>query len=380
MESHKQPHLKIEKEKAQKFIKYIKKNFKGLSILTNKFKTIKQEDFILFPLNNELPDYEKVKDQLNAHLNCEIINTKAIANSDYKPRSLEKALDKKIPQNLMKFIPKSFDIIGDIAIVELNQFDNIERTDNIKELIAQAIITVNKNIKTVYEKISEIEGTLRLRDLEHLAGKNRTETIHKENNCKFKLDVKKTFFSPRLNYERQRVSHSNIKTGEKIVDMFSGVGPFSIQIAKINVVKIYAFDINPIAIKYLQENINMNKLQGVISPFNKNIRTLLNPTNSLANSLKHNIDRIIMNLPKTSLSFMDVVSYLSKKEGTTIHNYQICSKPESIRKAIKNLEEKFGSFELKLEGIKHARIVKSYSPKEDMISIDAFIKNTLSDY
>jgi tRNA (guanine37-N1)-methyltransferase len=274
----------------------------------------------------------------------------------------------------MDLVPKSFDIIGNIAIVELDQFNFYKNVEKIKKIIAKAIIRVNHNIETVYEKSSEIEGKFRLRSLNFIAGKKDPVTIHKENDCTFKLNVQETFFSPRLNYERQRVSTADIKRGECIVDLFSGVGPFSIQIANINKVKIFAFDVNPKAINFLRENITLNKLKGSIHPFNKNVKDLLASSDSVGKSLKQTIDRIIMNLPNRSLEFVDVVAHLAKNEGTIIHNYQFCPKPQPIQKAIKNLKNSLTSFELRLEKIKQARVVKSYSPREDMVGIDALIK------
>jgi tRNA (guanine37-N1)-methyltransferase len=378
MENLKRPHLKIKKEKAQTFINYIKHMFESSSVLTNRFKTKQQENYILFPLNKEHPNYKAIKNQLDEDLDCEIIEIRAIKNPSYKPQSLEEALKQKIPNALLELVPSSYDVIGKIAIVELNQFNSLEKANAIKRSVAKAIMKVNSNVKTVYEKGSEIEGRFRLRQLKFLAGKKTSVTVHKENNCAFKLDVQETFFSPRLNFERQRVSKTDIKRGECIVDLFAGVGPFSIQIARVNDVNVYAFDINPKAIKYLKKNITLNELKGSIYPYNKNVKDLLNPTDSLGASLQQNVDRIIMNLPKRSLDFVDLVAKLAKEEGCIIHNYQFCSKPQSIQKAIQNLKKRLNLFKLGLAEVKQARVVKSYSPSEDMIGIDALLKNVES--
>jgi len=379
MDDENQPHLKIKKEEAQSVIKYIKNKFNQSSVLTRKFMVLQLEDYVLFPLNTTLPNYHRIKKRLIRDFNAEIVWLSPKENQNYQPRSLEEVLKSKLPAPLMEWVPKSYDIIGNIAIVELNQFDGIKNQEKIKKVIAEAIITVNPNIKTVYEKGSEIEGKYRLRELTFLAGKKNSITIHKENKCKFKLDIRKTFFSPRLNYERQRISNADFKQGECIVDMFAGVGPFSIQIARKHEVKICAFDINPKAIKYLKENIRLNKLKGAINPINKNIKTLIDPSDQLGNALNNQIDRIMMNLPHTSLNYIDVVSHLAKGEGCIIHNYQFSTKPNPVQKSIDKLEKKLNQFEFKLENVMNARIVKSYSPKEDMVGIDALIKKFNSD-
>ncbi len=376
MEKPVEPHLKIKKKNAEKFIKFIKKYYRGSSILTNKFKVIQKDKHVFFPLNKDLPQYQDIKNQLKAEFDCEIVQIESNENRNYKPPSLESALTTRIPVYLMDALPKSYDIIGTIAIVELDQFNPLQKAKELKKIIAKAIIAVNHNIKTVFEKVSDIEGRFRLRKLEFLAGEENFTTIHKENSCNFKVDIRETFFSPRLNYERQRISNADIKGGELIVDLFSGVGPFSIQIAKSNNVKIFAFDVNPNAIKYLRENISLNTIKGTIKPYNKNVKELVNPQDSVGNLLKHRVDRIIMNLPKSSLDFIDVVSHLAKKSGCFVHNYQFCSKPHSLQRAINNLSQRLTKFDMKFEKVKHTRNVKSYSPKEEMIVVDALIKST----
>ena len=126
-----------------------------------------------------------------------------------------------------------------------------------------------------------IKGTTRVRDLEFLSGTDDSVTIHKEHGARLKLDVREVYFSPRLATERKRVMES-VKDGEKILDMFCGIGPFPIVIAKNKNVDITAVDINRIAIKYLNENIKLNKLKG-------NIKTYCGDVRKSVKGLKQNL-------------------------------------------------------------------------------------------
>ncbi|GAG59453.1 unnamed protein product, partial [marine sediment metagenome] len=193
-------------------------------------------------------------------LNFELVSAEGIPEVTYQYRSIKEALVGELPENILESIPKSYDIIGKIAIVEFDQMNilNDKKILSYKKKIAKALVNVNKSVETVYEKKSEVKGKFRLKELKIIYGDDNPETIHKENGCLFKLDVKSTYFTPRLVFERKRVSSSNFKKQEIIVDMFTGVGPFSIQIAKNNDAKIYAFDVNPSAYKYLIENIENN--------------------------------------------------------------------------------------------------------------------------
>ena len=207
-----------------------------------------------------------------------------------------------------------------------------------------------------------------------MGGKNNTETIHKENNCIFHLDIKTTYFSPRLVNERRRISESNIQKNEVIADLFTGVGSFSIQIARLNPVCIHAFDVNPQAYKFLQTNIDFNKLKGKIIPYNMNNRDLLNPLNPIGKKLSGTVDRIIMNLPEGSIGFIDVACFLLDKTGGILHFYKFSEKPNPIENTLKTLEESLNILNWQIESIINSKIVKHFSPKSEMVVIDSIIK------
>ena len=193
----------------------------------------------------------------------------------------------------------TFDIIGDVAVVnEIN---------NKKELI-KIIKERHKHIKTICQKIGKIEGEERIPKIRVIWGKE-TETIHKENGFKFKLDVKKVFYTPRMQNERA-VIISKIKPNEKVLDMFAGVGPFAIPIAK--KARVTAIDINKDAISYLRKNCIINKV--LVKSFVGDCREII-----LQEKLK-GFDRIIMNFPKGSVNFLKTAVSAGKK-GTIIHLY-----------------------------------------------------------
>ncbi len=370
-------YLKVKKAEGQKALNLIKINFKKYSVINQKYKTLYDDEFIFFPLEDNKDLIEKVIISIGNKIEIEIINKFGIINENYKFKSLQDALKGKIPDYYQELIPKSYDLIGSIAIIEFDKFEHIENKElsNYKKEIAKAITNVNKKIISAYEKKSEIMGTYRLRDLALLFGENKSETIHKENNCTFKLDVKKTYFTPRLVYERRRVASSKIRENELIVDMFTGVGPFSIQIAKNHNVRVYAFDVNPDAYNYLKENVKLNKINGEVIPYNLNIRDLLDPSDKLGKSLQGKAERIIMNLPERSIEFVDVACFLMKKSGGILHFYQFSEKPNPIERTIELLNKKLNDFNWLIEKIITSKIVKSYSPKAELVGLDLYIRS-----
>ena len=271
------------------------------------------------------------------------------------PHNFAEILEDELTPEEIENLKTSFDTIGDIVILEIP-----DELQDKKQLIGDAAYKFTKR-KAIYMKKSAIKGTIRVRDLEFLSGVDDSLTIHKEHGVRLKLDVREVYFSPRLATERKRVMES-VKDGEKILDMFCGIGPFPIVIARNKDVDITAVDINEAAIKYLDENIKLNKLKGNIESYCGDVR-------EVSKGFKTKFDRIIMNLPGLAYSFLDVAVDLIEDDG--IINYYEFS--DSYEQGIKRLNEAASGAGKKVE-ILNTRKVKSISPDEWHVSIDAKIK------
>ena len=271
------------------------------------------------------------------------------------PHNFAEILEDELTHDEIENLKTPFDTIGDIVILEIP-----DELHDKKQLIGDAAYKFTKR-KAIYMKKSAIKGTIRVRDLEFLSGVDDSVTIHKEHGVRLKLDVREVYFSPRLATERKRVMES-VKDGEKILDMFCGIGPFPIVIARNRNVDITAVDINEAAIKYLNENIKLNKLKGNIESYCGDVR-------EVSKGFKTEFDRIIMNLPGLAYTFLDVAVDLIKDDG--IINYYEFS--DSYDQGIKRLNDAADSAGKKVE-ILNTRKVKSISPDEWHVAIDAKIK------
>ncbi len=242
----------------------------------------------------------------------------------------------------------SYEIIGSIALVEIPE----EFMDK-KFEIAKKILETNKNVKTVFKK-GKILGEERVRELEFLLGENKSETIHKEFGLRYKLDVTRVYFSPRLGYERERIMRK-VKDNEKIIDMFAGVGPFSILIAKNKDVKIVAVDKNKYAYKYLKENIKINKVQEKVIAINCDVREL---------HLENLFNRAIMNLPLSSHEFLyKALEFI--RDNSYLHVYYL---DENEKKLYRFLDENIREYRIIFK-----RKVKSYSPRKYINVLDIYV-------
>ena len=364
--------IKLKQSDAQEFLSIVNRVFKKKPIINQKFKILHERKYILFPLIKDEILIETLKNTIGQDIKHEFLNLKGTKNPKFKHKSIINALKGDIDEEYLDLIPKSYDIVGDIAIIELDDVESLNERESVilKKKIAKALTLVNKNVNAVYEKKSKIKGSYRLRELHHLYGDKKTTTTHKENNCLFNIDLSQVFFTPRLVFERKRIASSSFQEKEIIVDLFAGVGPFSIQIAKNHDVTIHSFDINPRAFEQLKENIGLNKTIGEIIPHNLNVKTLVASTNELGASLKNMVDRIIMNLPEKSMDFIDIACFLMKKSGGIIHSYQFCEKPYPIEKAINNLHESITNQKWVVEKIINSKVVKQFSPKAELVVVD----------
>jgi tRNA (guanine37-N1)-methyltransferase len=210
----------------------------------------------------------------------------------------------------LKHVGQSYDIIGDIAVIR------IPETLEHKALeIAEAVMQDNAYVKTVLRQTGPVTGEFRLRRLGWLMGEKKTETTHKESGCLFKVDLEKCYFSPRLSFERMRVA-KQVKAGEVVVNMFAGVGCFSILIAKYaKPLKVYSVDVNPDAIRYMDENIRLNKARYIIEAVEGDAKEII--TRKLLNVA----DRVLMPLPEKALEYLDYALMALKPTGGMIHYY-----------------------------------------------------------
>src|SRR5438270_8069490 len=117
------------------------------------------------------------------------------------PHMLRKALATVLLPEEASLVYSAFDMIGDIVIIKIP--DGLLQK---KEVIGKAILENVSTAKSVFMQSSSVRGEYRIRELEFLAGANTTITEYRENGCRFRVDVAKTYFSPRLSTERERIS------------------------------------------------------------------------------------------------------------------------------------------------------------------------------
>lgn len=232
--------------------------------------------------------------------------------------TLKEILKKDLTAEELKILPSSFDIIGnkDKAVAIISIPAELEEKES---TIAHAVMKKHKNVKSVLAKGSPVKGIYRIRDYRLILGDKNTEVVHSENGCRYLVDPKKVYFSPRESTERARIV-SEIKEGEVVLVFFAGIGPFAIQIAKkAKPSKVIGIEINPEAVNYFLKNAALNKVK---------IEVILGDVKDSIESLKGIADRVIMPLPETSIDYVKEAIYCLRKDG--IVNFYCFSEEQKI--------------------------------------------------
>ena len=221
---------------------------------------------------------------------------------------LKKALEGVISEGELADLFAAFDQVGDIIVIKIP--DSLLPR---KKIIGETLLEKVKSANSVFCQSSPVEGELRTRDLELIAGEDRTVTEYREFGCRFRVDIQKTFFSPRLSTERKRIADL-VRDKETVINMFGGVGMFSIVAAKEKKCTVYNIDINPEATKLCEQNIKLNKLVGKVESIEGDAAKIIDER------FKGKGDRVLMLLPDRSDEFLDSAVKAAKKKGT-IHYY-----------------------------------------------------------
>jgi tRNA (guanine37-N1)-methyltransferase len=311
--------------------------------------------FVFIPLSRSPTPPEL--EEAGAASTVEVCSEKLPAQEP-KSSSLPEILSGRLPPELVFRLPRSYDVVGDIMLLETLD----PELAPYRGLVGSALLEMNPGLKTVLVKVGKVEGEFRVPRLEAIAGLHSFETIHMEYGLRLKVDLSKAYFSPRLGYERHRVAQA-VNDGETIVDMFAGVGPFSLMIAKRAMVRVYAIDKNPDAIDLLRENMGLNMLRGEVIPICDDAR-------AVAEKIPHMADRVIMNLPGSSLEFLEAATKFLRESGGNIHLYTFTpdqTLAEAKERLLKATQKIGGRFELR-----NSRVVKPVAPRRWQAALDIF--------
>ncbi len=215
-----------------------------------------------------------------------------------------------------------YQVIGDIALLSLPP-----EMEGYKNKAAWAVLSQGKNIRTVLNKVSRVEGDRRVAGFEILAG-NGTVTTHREFGFFYRLDVARVFFNSRLGFERHRVA-CQVRPGERVLVPFSGVGPFAVPLAARGA-RTVALEKSSEACRWLAENARLNRVQERLAIINADALRI--PW-----MLKQEFDRAVIPAPYGMDHILGTVSAVVKSGGL-LHFYTF-KRPQQIEGLVEEYED-----------------------------------------
>ena len=272
---------------------------------------------------------------------------------------LEHALADKLTREELGLLPTGWEQIGHVAVLTLRP----ELMSRAKE-IGQVLLSL-PGVRTVAVRTMGISGRYRRPGLEVVAGDPCTETLHREHGCAFKLDIAKVMFSLANLYERGRVA-GLVREGEVVVDLFAGIGQFTIPIARLaKPSRVYAVELNPIAFGYLKENVRLNRVGHIVVP-------LLGDCERVAP--RGVADRVVLGILHVTHRYLPLALDALKPAGGMVHYHESVPSRLKFERPVKRILEVAGGREVE---IVHKRVVKRYAPGVDHVVIDAKVGSKL---
>ena len=191
-------------------------------------------------------------------------------------------------------VVSGFEIVGHIAHLNLKDFH-----EPYKFMIGQVILDKNPSIKTVVNKLNSIHSKYRFFDMEVLAGEDNFITTAIEHKIKFSMDFSKVYWNSKLGTEHRRVVDA-IPVGATVLDMFCGIGPFALPLARKRC-HVHANDLNPESYKWLVKNRDLNGIgTKLLTCYNMDGRDFVREFSG------GEIQYVLMNLPASATEFLDV--------------------------------------------------------------------------
>lgn len=276
-------------------------------------------------------------------------------------KTLRSILKGKLEPREIDELIGSYDVIGDIAVIRIPELLVPKG-----QIVAEAIMQTHSHVRSVFRQASAVSGDFRLRHLELIGGEDRGETVYKEFGCFFKVNLRRCYFSPRLSFERMRIAQL-VRSNETVVNMFAGVGSFSVLMAKYGKVRtVYSIDLNPYAVDLMRENIRLNRVQSQVVPI------LGDSKQVLVERLQNVADRVVMPLPEKAFEYLEYSVLALKPDGGCIHYYDF---EHALRAEdpVEKVEAKVGarlndlSFEV---AVASGRIVRSIGPNWYQVVLD----------
>jgi tRNA wybutosine-synthesizing protein 2 len=246
--------------------------------------------------------------------------------------------------------PGSWAIIGSVVLVDPGDAPRHEE-------LGEALLSLHANADTVLARHG-IEGRHREPDVTVIAGVGETETIHTEHGTQYALDLSQVMFSPGNKAERARMQEV-VEPGERVFDMFAGIGYFTLPMAQ-GGAQVTAAEHNPAAFRFLLENAMLNEVSDAIDAYRADCRTV-----------ETTADRVVM-------GYYDAHEYLDAalaalEPGGVVHMHEATPEARLWERPVERLRDAATDQGRTVE-IRDRRRVKTHSEGVVHVVVDAAVE------
>ena len=331
---------------AAKNAELVRRAIADAGVLRGDLVPLREADFVLFPVTRKIALPAGVKHSCSFERSSKL-------EARTRPGDFKELLAAFLTNAELAAAIKSFDVVGVIAVIQVPA-----KLNGKAKRIARALLASHPRVKTVLQKTGGRTGAFRVQRVRWLAGAKTFATLHRENNCLFKVNLKTAYYSPRLSTERERIA-GLVKPNEKVLVPFAGVGPFAIPIARLQPsAEVVGIELNPAAARLFKENVALNKMDGRVRAVRGDaLKAMASP------EFRAWADRIVMPLPHSARSFLPA-ALKALKRGGTIHFYRIVDKTLGEKELEREAREACAAAEPKRKFRRIAsRHVINYSPR-----------------
>jgi tRNA wybutosine-synthesizing protein 2 len=261
-----------------------------------------------------------------------------------------------LPAPVLSVLPHKWEHVGDILILRLDPLCLPHRGE-----IGRAYAEV-LGARTVCIDTCGVVGDLRRPSMEVIHGA-RTESVRLENGILYGFDVTEVMFASGNNAERRRMAELDCR-GETVVDMFAGIGYFTLPLARFaGPDRVFACEKNPDSYRFLLENIGRNGVGDTVIPILADNRDL---------SGRRFADRILMGYLQRTAAFLPKALSMIR-DGGIIHYHDTLP----VRTHAEDIGELF-SASCGPDGyeVESLREVKSFAPSVSHYVADVRIRHT----
>jgi len=254
--------------------------------------------------------------------------------------------------------PSSWAVLGTVILVEAGDAPRPEE-------LGEALLALHGEADTVLAR-EGISGAHREPEVRVLAGEGDTETVHVEHGTTYAMDLAEVMFSPGNKAERARMGEA-VSAGERVVDMFAGIGYFTLPMARAGAA-VSAIERNPVSFQFLLENVRRNGVADRVRPYRADCRDVLERADAETDLTA---ERVVMGYYEAH-DYLD--SALAALEpGGVVHMHEATPEALVFERPVERLRETAAERDRTVE-ILDRRRVKGYSEGVAHVVVDARIE------